>query len=163
VKPERKGRSTAEVCTSAARKTGETPCAARSGQSPLARLVFLIGVRQHAWISGSALRAGNRQLTFSPALRAFLFSLGVFRGTLYWRERSEIMEPDKPKTYRYQSVLDECLGDLARIQNPPGESAYPCVVYGGSPGRVLSFLSTIPNDVRPRCVLARFWKWPRRH
>src|SRR5271156_5252950 len=31
---ERKGRSEAEVCTSAARKTGETPCAARSGQSP---------------------------------------------------------------------------------------------------------------------------------
>src|SRR5271168_2395811 len=29
---ERKGRSEAEVCTSAARKTGETPCAARSGQ-----------------------------------------------------------------------------------------------------------------------------------
>jgi hypothetical protein len=31
---ERKGRSAAEVCTSAARKIGETPCAARSGQSP---------------------------------------------------------------------------------------------------------------------------------
>ena len=33
-KPERKGRSAAEVCTSEARKTGETPCGARSGQSP---------------------------------------------------------------------------------------------------------------------------------
>ena len=30
----RKGRSAAEVCTSEARKIGETPCAARSGQSP---------------------------------------------------------------------------------------------------------------------------------
>ena len=30
----RKGRSIAEVCTSAARKIGEAPCAARSGQSP---------------------------------------------------------------------------------------------------------------------------------
>ena len=29
-----KGRSAAEVCTSEARKIGETPCAARSGQSP---------------------------------------------------------------------------------------------------------------------------------
>jgi hypothetical protein len=29
---ERKGRSAAEVCTSAARKIGETPCAVRSGQ-----------------------------------------------------------------------------------------------------------------------------------
>ena len=35
-KAERKGRSAAEVCTSEARKIGDTPCAARSGQSPLA-------------------------------------------------------------------------------------------------------------------------------
>lgn len=40
-KPERKGRSEAEVCTSAARKIGEAPCGARSGQSPLAGLVSL--------------------------------------------------------------------------------------------------------------------------
>jgi hypothetical protein len=33
-KPERKGRSAAEVCTSEARKIGEAPCGARSGQSP---------------------------------------------------------------------------------------------------------------------------------
>jgi hypothetical protein len=38
---ERKGRSEAEVCTSAARKTGDTPCAARSGRRPLARFVYL--------------------------------------------------------------------------------------------------------------------------
>ena len=36
-KAERKGRSAAEVCTSAARKIGEAPCAARPGQSPLAQ------------------------------------------------------------------------------------------------------------------------------
>jgi hypothetical protein len=35
---ERKGRSAAEVCTSAARKIGEAPCTARSGQSPLSVL-----------------------------------------------------------------------------------------------------------------------------
>jgi hypothetical protein len=33
-KPERKGRSAAEVCTSEARKIGEAPCGARSGRSP---------------------------------------------------------------------------------------------------------------------------------
>jgi hypothetical protein len=40
-KPKRKGRSEAEVCTSAARKIGEAPCGARSGQSPLAGLFSL--------------------------------------------------------------------------------------------------------------------------
>src|SRR6185437_5796398 len=40
-KPKQKGRSEAEVCTSEARKIGETPCAARSGQSPLAGLSTL--------------------------------------------------------------------------------------------------------------------------
>ena len=37
--------SEAEVCTSEARKTGETPCAAR-GQSPQRRFGFLIRARQ---------------------------------------------------------------------------------------------------------------------
>src|SRR5271170_5450875 len=52
-KAERKGRSAAEVCTSEARKIGETPCAARSGQSPLARLVFRICALQRTDHSGS--------------------------------------------------------------------------------------------------------------
>jgi hypothetical protein len=78
-------------------------------------------------------RCGQEQAAdILTCFTTFLFSLGAFRGTLCWRERSEIMEPDKPKTYRYQSVLNECLSDLARIQNPPGESAYPCVVYGAA-------------------------------
>ena len=45
-KAERKGRSAAEVCTSEARKIGETPCAARSGQSPLAGLSTLPGAER---------------------------------------------------------------------------------------------------------------------
>ena len=38
--------SAAKVCTSAARKTGDTPCAARSGQSPLAKFDFRIRERK---------------------------------------------------------------------------------------------------------------------
>jgi hypothetical protein len=33
----------------------------------------------------------------------------------------------------------------------------------GSPAKVPSFLSTNLDDVRPRCVLGRFWIRPRRH
>ncbi len=57
-KPERKGRSEAEVCTSAARKIGETPCAARLGQSPLAGLSTLLGAERRNY-RGRALREGT--------------------------------------------------------------------------------------------------------
>ena len=59
---------------------------------------------------------------------SFSFLVGVFRRTFYRREPSEITEPDKLKTYRYQSVLDECLCDLARIQNLRASG----VVYGAA-------------------------------
>src|SRR6185437_16933316 len=60
-KLERKGRSAAEVCTSEARKIGEAPCAARSGQSPLASLSSLSACVSTHEFSGS--RCGrNRPL-----------------------------------------------------------------------------------------------------
>jgi hypothetical protein len=61
-----------KVRTSAVRRLGKPPCAARSGQSlSEARLPF--GVRQHAWISGSALPAGTGPLRFSLAFQGFRF------------------------------------------------------------------------------------------
>src|SRR6185437_12292280 len=50
-KMERKGRSAAEVCTSEARKIGEAPCAARSGQSPLAYLALPLQSRPETWLT----------------------------------------------------------------------------------------------------------------
>ena len=61
---------------------------------------------------------------------SFSFLVGVFRRTFYWREPSEITEPDKLKTYRYQSVLDECLCDLARIQNLRASVVYGAALVG---------------------------------
>jgi hypothetical protein len=61
-KAERKGRSAAEVCTSEARKIGEAPCAARSGQSPLARPVFDLRVREHARFIGEGVVGRNGPL-----------------------------------------------------------------------------------------------------
>jgi hypothetical protein len=58
-KPERKGRSAAEVCTSEARKIGEAPCGARSGRSPLARLVFRALHAAACLINWRALREGT--------------------------------------------------------------------------------------------------------
>jgi hypothetical protein len=80
-KPERKGRSAAEVCTSEARKIGEAPCGARSGRSPLARLVFNFarGSVPDYW---EGVAGGNGPLRFSLACLGFFFSLGVSRGDI---------------------------------------------------------------------------------
>jgi hypothetical protein len=72
-KPERKGRSEAEVCTSEARKIGEAPCGARSGQRPLARLVYRArrGTRMNCFwgVAGYPRRGGDGRVGrfFSPA------------------------------------------------------------------------------------------------
>ena len=61
-KAERKGRSAAEVCTSEARKIGEAPCAARSGQSPLARLGSRIRAHQRTGTMRVGVAGGNGPL-----------------------------------------------------------------------------------------------------
>jgi hypothetical protein len=65
---ERKGRSGAEVCTSDARKTAGNPLRRAIGAEPLARLVFLIGVRQHAWIFGVGV-AGRNEVVYESRKR----------------------------------------------------------------------------------------------
>src|SRR5258705_4866453 len=52
---ERKGRSAAEVCTSEARKIGETPCARKRGRAPLVALAVAVACK------GAKRRFGQEQ------------------------------------------------------------------------------------------------------
>ena len=75
-----KGRSAAEVCTSEARKIGEAPCGARSGQSPLAQACLPLCTRRvpDYW---EGVAGGNGPLRFSLAYLDFsLLFRGVQRG-----------------------------------------------------------------------------------
>jgi hypothetical protein len=99
------------------------PCAARSGQSPLARLVFLIGVLQHAWIFRVGVAGRNRHAEILSCFTSFSF---LFR-----------------------SVQSDSLVEGAQRDH----------------GTRQALRHIVPNrsTMSPRCVLGRFWKWPRRH
>jgi len=64
-------------------RLGKTPCAARSGQSPLARFGFLIGVRQHAWIFRVGVGGRDRHAEILSCFTSFSFlSRSVQRDSL---------------------------------------------------------------------------------
>jgi len=68
---ERKGRSAAEVCTSEARKIGETPCARERGRAPLEALAFAVACEgaQRRFGQEQADRGGSGNLAAYSAAR----------------------------------------------------------------------------------------------
>jgi Helix-turn-helix domain len=100
---ERKGRSEAEVCTSAARKIGETPCAARSGQRPLAYLALALQNRPETWFTAE--RDGYGHSGFGHARRC----------CMPWKEIR---------------IVDQRLQFLSSYQKEEMSVADPCRAYG---------------------------------
>ena len=63
---------------------------------PLARLGFLIGVRQHAWIFRVGVAGRNRHAEILSCFMSFSFLFRSVQRDSLLEERSEIMKPDKP-------------------------------------------------------------------
>jgi hypothetical protein len=136
-KAERKGRSEAEVCTSEARKIGDTPCEARSGR--------------HLSVLSTCVTKQTGDMVYSEARRRRFLSFGQRTTMLYALERESDHGSDPPQINEGKSISYPTHGTWTTKRD---------LLKSAGPFCFASCSSLLPNmSIVLSNFLQRFWKF----